>query len=365
MNLAEFLIAALAAGAPSATAVEVTTVVSQTLERTLRLPGELLPFQRVSLHARVSGFVEEVAVDRGSRVRKGDLLVLLTAPEMTAQLAEAEARLRTVESQRAEAEARSVAAQSTFERLKTAAETPGTVAGNELLLAEKAMEAASAAAGAQASAVEAARAAVEALGDLQGYLRVTAPFDGIVTDRRVHPGALVGPAAGAAGGALLEIEQSSRLRLVVAVPEADFDGIATGVRVPFTVPAHPGRRFEGVVARIAHTLDPKTRTMSVELDLANPRGALAPGMYPEVEWAVKRTQPSLLVPRTSVVTTTERSFVVRVRDGRAEWVDVSRGAVYRDLVEVRGALAPGDTIVKRATDEIRENTALEISPAAK
>lgn len=190
-------------------------------------------------------------------------------------------------------------------------------------------------------------------------------FDDIVTERRVHPGALVGPAAGAARGGLLEIEQSSRLRLVVAVPEAEFDGIATGGRVPFTVPAHPGQRLEGVVARIAHTLDPKTRTMSVELDVANPRGALAPGMYPEVEWPVKRSQPSLLVPRTSVVTTTERSFVVRVRDGRAEWVDVSRGAVYRDMVEVRGALAPGDTIVKRATDEIRENTAVEIRPAAK
>ena len=100
------------------------------------------------------------------------------------------------------------------------------------------------------------------------YYTITAPFDGVVTARLVHPGALVGPIA--ASSAMLRLEQNSRLRLVVAVPEAAVSGIVNGARVPFTVPAYPGEIFSGVVVRIAHSLDLKTRTMPVELDLSNP-----------------------------------------------------------------------------------------------
>src|SRR5438270_9915884 len=108
-----------------------------------------------------------------------------------------------------------------------------------------------------------------------------------------------------------------------------------------------------MIARIAHSLDEKTRTENVELDVINRDGALSPGMYPTVSWPVRSQRPALLVPLTSVVTTTERVFVIRVRDGRAEWVDVREGPSAGDQVEVAGALQPGDLVIRRATDEMR------------
>jgi membrane fusion protein, multidrug efflux system len=164
---------------------------------------------------------------------------------------------------------------------------------------------------------------------------------------------------------LLELEENRRLRLVVAVPESEVSGIVPAARVAFTVPAYPGQTFTGSVARMARSVDPKTRTTPVELDVDNQRGTLSPGMYAEVSWPVHRPGPSLLVQPSSIVTTTERVFVIRVNQGRAEYVSVSRGAPAGDLVEVFGGLRAGDQIVRRATDEIREGTALAARGAAK
>lgn len=338
-------------------AVETVTVVSQTVSRKSRLPGELAPYLRTPIQSRVAGFVDVIEVDRGSRVTKGQALAKLSAPEMAAQIAEAEAKVQAVESQRAEAEARRIAAQSTYERLKAAAAVPGVVAANEVVLAQKAVDAIDAQMKALEASAAAARSAVKPLRELESYLEVKAPFDGIVTDRMVHPGALVGPGT----GPLLVVEQQGRLRLIVAVPEGDAAVIPRGVAVAFKVPAHPGKSFSGTVARTGNSLDAKTRTLPVELDVANASGALAPGMYADVEWPARRTGASLLVPSTAIATTTERSFVIRITNGAAEWVNVSRGgAAGPDLVEVFSpALAVGDVIVKRATDEIRNGSPLK------
>jgi len=336
--------------------VDVVSIVPKRLDRKLRLPGEILPYQAVDLHARVTGYVEEVLVDKGSTVKAGQLLVRLAAPELNARRAEAESKVQAIESQGVEAEAKLIAAESTYEHLQVAAATPGAVAENELILAKKSVDAARAARAVYESSVKAAKASVEALRRLEAYLNITAPFDGIITERLVHPGALVGPGSGS--GPMLKLEQHSRLRLVVPVPETAFSGITEGARVSFTVPAYPEESFSGVVARIPGALDPKTRTMAVELDLNNARGRLGPGMYAEVLWPVQRARLSFLVPATSIVTTTERMFVIRLRNGRAEYVTVSRGASEGGQVEVFGALAAKDQIVRRGTDEIREGSLL-------
>jgi RND family efflux transporter MFP subunit len=197
---------------------------------------------------------------------------------------------------------------------------------------------------------------VKPLVEMQSYLEVKAPFDGIVSERLAHPGALTGPAA----GPLVILEQTARLRLVVAVPEADSGAIARGASVTFKVPAHPGVMFTGTVARVAPSLDVRTRTLAVELDVANPKGALSPGMYAEADWPVRRARPSLLVPPTAVTGNTERTFVVRVNNGVAEWVNVSRGVTAGDLIEVMGHLQAGDIVVKRATDELRDGAAVQV-----
>lgn len=342
--------------APTGWGQELAAVASKAVARTVELPGEFLPFLNVSLHAKVPSFVERVLVDRGSVVKQGDLLVEMSAPEMAAQIAEAQLKVQASEGERMQAEAQLAAAQSTYDRTKQAAETPGAVAGNELVQAEKQVEAAKALLNSRAQAIRAMEAAVRALEDLQAYLKITAPFDGVVTDRMVHPGALVGPGNDIA---LLVIQQVSHLRLVVPVPEEDVSGIVNGAGVAFQVPAWPERAYSGTVARISHVLDQKTRTMAIELDVMNRDGSLAPGMFPTVKWPVRRARPSLFVPRTSVVTTTERTFVIRDQNGQAEWVDVKKGVVEGDLVEVIGSLKAGDKVLRRATDEIREGVSIQ------
>jgi len=344
----------LVAGIAWPQAPELVAVTSRTISRTIELPGEFQAFQSVQIHARVRGYVERVMVDRGSVVKRGDLLAELSAPEMQAQIAEAESRVQAAESERLQAVAQLAAAQSTSDRLKQAAETPGAIAGNELIQAQKQVEAAQALVESKQQASRAAEAVVRTQKDLEAYLRIDAPFDGVVTERLVHPGALVGPNA---DPVLLVIQDVSHLRLVVAVPEEDVGGIVTGARVEFRVPAYPERTYAGSVARIAHALDEKTRTMAVELDVFNRDGSLSPGMYPAVQWPIRGSKPLLFVPKTSVVTTTERTFVIRDRNGRAEWVDVRKGNPEGDLIAVAGDLKPGDMVVRRANDEIREGDA--------
>jgi membrane fusion protein, multidrug efflux system len=148
---------------------------------------------------------------------------------------------------------------------------------------------------------------------------------------------------------------------VVPLPAEDVSGIINGASVPFQVPAWPDRTYSGTIARVSHSLDQKTRTMAIELDVMNRDGSLAPGMYPSVKWPVRRSRPSLFVPKTSVVTTTERTFVIRNQGGHAEWVDVKKGVTEGDLVEVLGNLKAGDSVLRRATDEIRDGTPIQLS----
>src|SRR5215831_12165744 len=269
--------------------VEVVRVTAKSVERQVKLPGEFQPYLAVPVYAKVTGFVKRVDVDRGSAVKQGQLLATLEAPEMQAQIVEAESKAQAIELQRAEAAAKLAAAQSTYDRLKAASATPGVVAENDVIVAQKTVEAAQALVRSYEDSIKAARAQAQAMKDLVQYLQIKAPFDGIITERNVHPGALVGPGSGATP--MLRLHQVSRLRLVVAVPEAIVGAIVKGARVPFTVPAYPGETFYGVVSLVAHDLDAKTRTMAAELAVNNADLRLAAGMYPEVQWPVKRSQP--------------------------------------------------------------------------
>jgi RND family efflux transporter MFP subunit len=339
-------------------AVPVVSVVSRSLDRTLPLPGDLLAFQDVAIHARVQGFVQSISVDRGSVVRRGAVLARIDAPELKAQVSEADAKVQGAEAQRLEAQAALAAEQSTFDRLRKASATPGVVAGNDVEVAQQKVEAASARVQSATRNVEATRQAARSVHDIEAYLQVTAPFDGVVTERSVHVGSLVGPNS----GPLVRMQQVSPLRLVVAIPEAYVAGASLGQPVEFTVSTFPGEVFTGKLARLSHALDLKTRTMAVELDVNNAGGRLAPGMFAEIRWPARRATASLFVPKSAVATTTERSFVVRVRDGVAEWVDVKRGSTMNDLVEVFGNLKQGDLVAVRGTDELRAGTRVRATP---
>lgn len=341
---------------PSADAVK---VISQTLKTTIHLPSELVPYEMVAVYPKVTGYVRSIHVDRGSHVKSGQLVAQLEAPELVSKRAEAQAKLENAESQLAAAQAKLSADQGTYEKLKAAAATPGTVAKNDLFVAEKAAQADAAQEKAAEDNVGAAKQSLQSMTEIEGYLRVLAPFDGVVTERNVHPGALVGPEGGpGASLPMLRIETLARLRLVVPVPESYVAGILEGTKVSFTVPAFPGQIFTGRIARISHAVDEKTRTMPVELDVANPTGRLSPGSFTDVVWPVQRPQPTLFVPSSAVVSTLDRIFVVRVSNGLADWVDVKTGVATGNLTEVFGDLRAGDTVLVRGTDEIRPGSRL-------
>jgi RND family efflux transporter MFP subunit len=161
----------------------------------------------------------------------------------------------------------------------------------------------------------------------------------------------------------VRIVDSVRLRLVIPVPEAYTAGVTSGTSLSFTVAAYPGQTFSGTVSRISQSVDVTTRTMAVELDVNNADGRLAPGTFCQVRWPVRRTAPSLVVPNGSVATTTGRTFVIRVRGGRTEWVDVKTGLSSGALIEVFGDLKPGDEIAARGTDELKAGAAVHIKQA--
>ncbi|MDB4934265.1 MAG: hypothetical protein JWP87_1237 [Labilithrix sp.] len=325
------------AAAAAVPTVEPFTVASKTLDTTIQLEGEIAPYERVAIFARANGFVSQVLVDRGTKVKQGQLLATIVAPELGAQRAEAQAKLQ--------------GDKSTFDRLKAAAQTPGAVAAHEVEVAE--------------ATVQADQARLDSVRAMEQYLAVTAPFEGVVTERNVHPGALVGPQGGATAAPLLKIEQVHKLRLTVAVPESLVGGIAEGVTATFNVRTFPGVKFTGVTKRVSASIDTKTRSMPVELDVDNADGRLAPGMFANVVWPVKRAMPSLFVPPSAIVQSTERTFVARVKDGTVEQVPVARGIAQGDLVEVFGALAAGDTIAKRGSEDLRNGVHVQVKAPAK
>jgi membrane fusion protein (multidrug efflux system) len=343
--------------------VEVTRVIAQKLATSVQLPAQLMPYQAVDIYAKETGFVKWMGVDRGSRVKKGEVIARLEAPELVAKRSEADSKYQGAQSRLLAAEAKWAADEATYKRMEGAAKVPGVVAGNDLEVAQKAALADRQNVGALQKNVKAAQDALQAITQLESYLKITAPFDGQITTRYVHPGALVGPQGGAgASTPIVRIETLTRLRLVVPVPEYDAGGVPAGTKVSFTVPSFPGRTFQAPIARISHEVNVKTRTMPVELDVRDPRAQLIPGTFCQVEWPVRRNYPTLFVPSSAVASDLARTFVIRVQNNRTEWVDVRTGATVGELTEVFGGLKEGDNVAVHGTDQLRPG--IEVTPGS-
>jgi RND family efflux transporter MFP subunit len=342
--------------------VEVVPVASQKLATVFTLPAQLVPFETVDIYPRVTGFMDMIRVDRGSRVHKGELIIRLSAPELVAQRAQAESALRAAESQLTTAEAKLASDKGTYQHLAAAAQTPGVVAENDVMVASQTVSADQGQVQSAEHNVAAARETLRSVAQLESYLNIYAPFDGIVTTRNLHPGALVGPASGPSGTMpIVQIVDTGHLRLVVPVPEAYVGEMQVGQQVAFTVPAHPGETFHAPIARISHDVELNTRTMPVELDVHSADGRLSPGSFSSVQWPVHRAAPTMFVPVSAVTNDQQRAFVERVRNGKAEWVDVVTGLGVSGNIEVFGDLKPGDEVIRNATDAIRPGQQVKTS----
>jgi membrane fusion protein, multidrug efflux system len=346
-----------AAKAPGPQPVEAVRVQSAYTATKIQLPGQLLPYESVDLYPKVNGFIQNIFVDRGSRVREGQLLVRLSAPETIAQIGQAAAAVRGARNQLTAAEAKLAADRATYERLANAAKTPGVVAENDVYVARQAAASDAALVQAALANVGASREGLTNAQQFGAYLEVRAPFDGVITARYLQPGALVGPATGQSGSQpILQIVTTKHLRLVVPVPENSVQGARPGGMMTFTVPTAPGRTFEARIARMAQAVDNQTRTMMVEADLTNASGPLIPGTFATIDWPVRRAYPTLHVPTTAVTNDQQQQFVIRIAHGRTSWVDVTTGITAGGTVEVFGDLASGDMVVRRGTDAIVPDT---------
>jgi len=347
------------------TTVSTVPVISKKLQTTISLPGQLTPYEQVDIYPQVTGFVESVLVDRGSRVQRGEILVRLSAPELGSQRSQAEAALKAAESQLATAQAKLASDDGTYLHMVAAAKTPGVLAENDVAVAAQTVSADKGLVAAAEQNIAAARESLKSASQTASYLTITAPFAGVVTARNLHPGALIGPAApGAEARPILQIVDDRRLRLVVPIPEAQVGEMKAGQLVSFTVPAQPGQTFKAPVRRISHDIDEKSRTMPVELEVVNRDDRFSPGSFATISWPLQRRYPTLFVPASAVTTDQQHTFVIRVRNGRAEWVTVQTGQTLNGEVEVFGDLAAGDQVVKIASDAIHSGDEVRVQPPA-
>jgi RND family efflux transporter MFP subunit len=324
---------------------EVVSVQKGKLGAALQLPGELQAFQQVDLYAKENSFVKKLYADVGSEVTSGQLLASLEAPELSAQLAGADSRLKSVE-------ALYIASKANYDRLYETSKTPGTISPNDLdqALARKNSDYAQ---------WEAAKSAYKEIADTRGYLEIRAPFGGIISARNVNTGAYVGPSGKGSELPMFTLQEQRKLRLIIAVPEL-YTGYLDGRdKVGFTVKAFPSQHFTAAIQRMAGALDTRLRSQRIEMDVFNNDKKLLPGMVAEVNIPLSGKDSTLIIPKSALINGTERVFVIKVAGGKAEWVDVQKGAEENGRIAVYGKLAAGDTIVKTATEEIRNGTAVK------
>ncbi|KAA5542927.1 efflux RND transporter periplasmic adaptor subunit [Adhaeribacter rhizoryzae] len=325
--------------------VEVITLQKGKLSSSLQIPGELLPYQEVDLYAKENSYVRKLYVDIGSEVKAGQILASLEAPELNSRLAETQSRLKSQE-------ALYTASRAHYNRLYETSKTPGTISPNDLdqALAKQNSDRAN---------LEAAKAAYRAVVATRNYLEIRAPFNGVITSRNVSPGAYVGPSGKGSELPLLELQEQKKLRLVVSVPEMYTGLLNHQHAISFTVKSVPNQEFKAVVKRMAGALDTRLRAERLEMDVANPDHKLLPGMYAEVNIPLPAKDSTFVVPASAVVASTEKVFVVKVANNKAEWVEVQKGRQADDKVEIYGKLNPGDKLVAVATDEIRDGAELK------
>ena len=366
--------------------VPCTHVVQMTLSRVDQLPGEIRAYQDVQVYPKVPGFIKWIGVDRGSKVKAGQPMVRLEAPELKAQtdefsaktqaatgrLSENQSKIAVANAMLKEAQAQFAGDNDTYTRTNEASKVPGVVAPNDLIVLEQKVQAdrekvqacqesISAAQNlvvADRDSVKAAKKSTSNYQDMEDYLNINAPFDGFVTERNMHVGSFVGPRGQGAYPPIITVQQLGLLRIITPVPEVDVGGVTNGAKVDFTVSTHPGEKFVGTVARLGNYLDQKTRTMPVELSYENPDWRILPGMFCEVLWPTTRKKPTLFVPSQSVnETSTLETFVTKIdANNEVVWVKVKRGQSMNGMTEVFGDLKAGETVAIKADDALKPKT---------
>jgi RND family efflux transporter MFP subunit len=323
--------------------VDVATVKASPGTVSVTLPGTTAAFAAANIFARATGYIAKRNVDIGDHVKAGELLAQLAVPELDDQISQNKATLDHLKSMLDQAEANRKLQQVTWDRDAPLVEKgwvtrqQGTVDVQNLKGQEAAVTAAQ-------HNVTAQEKLVKQLRQQRDYASVVAPFDGVITQRNVDVGSLVQGNA-TSGTFMFEIMQEDVIRVSAFVPQDAAFGVVPGVDAVVHVPELPDREFPGKVTRIADALQPGTRTLLTEVDIPNPDGALAPGIYCTVEFRIPRKTPSLSVPADAIIFNRNGMQVAVVSNGKAE---IRKVGVKRDLgtrVEVDSGIKAGDQVI--------------------
>lgn len=349
--------------------VEVITVGRSTRDGALRLPGNIQAIAEAPILARADGYLKQRLVDLGDRVRSGQTLAVIEAPELDEQVQQARASLQQARAAMAQAEANLQQGRSELELARVTAKRFANLVGDGSVSAQEndqyqaqyqskiaSVHSLEQALAVQRSGIAAAEANAARLENMKRYRVVVAPFAGVITLRNVDAGALVNN-----GSTLLfRIAQADIVRTYLNVPQSHAGSVHPGDVAVLTVSNLPGKSFEGKVARTANALDPASRTLLVEVHVPNKQGLLLPGMYAQVELSSLRKNPPLLIPSTALIVSGAGTRVAVVDEAHQVHLQaIVPGRDYGDQIEVNSGLSLGDTIIASPSDVMQDGTKVE------
>jgi RND family efflux transporter MFP subunit len=313
------------------------------------LPGETQPYINSPVYARASGYLVKWYHDIGSRVKKGDLLAVVDAPELDKQLDQAQADLET-------SKANSNIAKITSDRWQGLVKTRSVSkqSTDQAIDNQRATEA----------AVNSYSANQGHYEKLVGFEKIFAPFDGIITMRNTDNGWLIAAGLNTPGQELFQIGQISTLRVFVAVPEVYSRAARVGSKATLTLDEYPDQTFQGTVTRTSSSIDIASRTLNTEVDIDNSKGLLLPGAYVRVHLALPTQIHSVIIPSSTLLFRTQGLQVGVVRNNVAQLVPVSIGTDYGETVQITSGLSTNDDVIENPYDSLVSGTAVRITRGA-
>lgn len=323
--------------------VRVATVKASPAVISVTLPATTAAFAQAEIYARATGYIGKRLVDIGDRVKEGQLLAELAVPEQDDQISQNEAMRNQLQSALDQAQANLKLAQVTWDRDHPLV-NEGWATQQQGTIDVQTVKANDAAVGVARANIAAQDKLLMTLRQDRNYALVTAPFNGVITQRNVDVGSLVQGNANT-GTFMFEVMQRNMIRVFVYVPQDAAFGVAPGVDAIVRVPEIPNREFLGKVTRIADALQSGTRTLLTEIDIPNPDDALAPGVYCTVELKIPRQTPSLVVPAEGIIFNRNGLQVAVVYDGKAEIRTIRVARDFGTWVEADAGVMSGDRVI--------------------
>ncbi|MDB5519082.1 MAG: efflux transporter periplasmic adaptor subunit [Tardiphaga sp.] len=315
--------------------------------QTLTLPGNIQPFNRAAIYARVNGYVKSWDHDIGRPVKAGQVLATIDAPDLDQQLSQAKATLASVKAN---------------EKIATLTANRNNVLVQKQIVAQQLADQTAADAAAKKAVVDANEANVRQLEAMQSFKTLAAPFDGVVTARNVELGMLI--SSGGSGPPLFEVSDLHRVRIYVQVPQSFSAGLTTGMKATFEMPQYPGVQFDAVLSHISKAINASSHSMQVELQADNAAGKFFGGSYCNVHFELP-TDPHLVTLPSTALVTGNQGTKVAVLDSNDKVVlrSVQLGRDLGDSVEVTAGLSPSDRIVNNPPETLASGETVRVAAA--